>query len=144
MLLSKSSENAIRLVFHLMKNENKHFCRIKVIARELGLPYFQLAKIAQSLIQNGILISRTGPRGGVALNSDPEKLHLIDIVSPFEPENFLDQCILGLGVCGSHNPCPIHYYWKETKKKITEMFNEKTLQDLKHQDLLGEINKITP
>jgi len=144
MLLSKSSENAVRLVFYLMNNEDRYFYRIKIIARELDLPYFQLAKIAQVLIQKGILKSRTGPRGGIALKSDPEKVHLIDIVTPFEPKDFLDQCILGLGACGSHNPCPIHHYWKETKEKIAEMFNEKTLRDLKDQDLLQEINNIVP
>jgi Rrf2 family protein len=140
MLLSKASEDAIRLVFYLMDHDNEDFVRIKTIAKELDLPYFQLAKIAQYLIQNGILVSRTGPKGGIVLKRKPDEIRLMDIVSSIEDKNFLNQCVLGIGSCGTHNPCPIHYYWEETKDKIIDMFQNRSLKELKKLDLLRQSN----
>ncbi|MFQ6604844.1 MAG: RrF2 family transcriptional regulator [Fidelibacterota bacterium] len=136
MLLSKASENAIKVIFFLMDHETDRYFRLREIASELNLPYFQTAKLAQVLIRNNILASHTGPRGGVRLIKRPEDLKLIEIVVLMEGENFLDKCILGLSECGSGNPCPVHYVWKDTKAPIIEIFQNKSLADLKEMNFL--------
>ncbi len=136
MLLSKASENAIKVIFFLMDHQADMYFRLREIAGELNLPYFQTAKLAQVLIRNNILTSHTGPRGGVRLAKAPDELKLIEIVELMEGENFLDKCILGLSKCGSDNPCPVHYVWKETKAPIIEIFQNKSLADLKEMNFM--------
>jgi Rrf2 family transcriptional regulator, iron-sulfur cluster assembly transcription factor len=129
MLLSKSSEYAIRLVFHLNSREES-FVRLKEIAKLLDIPYYQLAKVANILIRHEILNSHTGPRGGVQLKIDISKTTLLKIVEPFEGDDIFNKCVLGLSVCGSDNPCPIHEYWGSTKFEIIELFTVKSIKDL--------------
>jgi len=132
MLLSKASEYAIRLVFYLMdKKPDNKWVRIKTAARDLDLPYFQLAKIANTLIKENVLTSFTGPSGGVALKADPSELKLIQIIEPIEGKNVLQQCVLGLEKCGEENPCPIHQHWVETKRQILDLFDNRTLDQLR-------------
>ena len=129
MLLSKSSEYAIRLIFHLYESGNR-YSRLHVIADILEIPYYQLAKVANILIRKKLLDSHTGPRGGVRLNADVAQTTLIQIVEPFEGKDIFDRCVLGLMVCGSENPCPIHEYWKSTKLEIIDLFTEKSIKEL--------------
>ncbi len=129
MLLSKSSEYAIRLVFHLVKQSGEYI-RLKNAAKVLEIPYYQLAKVANVLIRNKILQSHTGPRGGVTLNKDIDSLSLIDIVKPLESDDIFERCVLGLSVCGDENPCPIHDYWKGTKEEIKQLFTVRTVKEL--------------
>jgi Rrf2 family protein len=147
MILSKSSENAIRLVFYVneYKSEREYF-HIKDIAQHLELPYFQLAKIANTLIKENILKSFRGPSGGIKLNKLSSQITLIQIIRPFEDKDFLNRCILGLGKCGTHNPCPIHNHWEETKHKFVHLFQNKTLQDLEGFDPTGNdfLKKFAP
>ncbi len=139
MLLSKTTENAIKILFYLMDSSEKGYIRIRNMAEDLGLPYFQTAKIAQFLIKNNILSSYTGPNGGVQIKKDPCTFRLIDVVILLEGTNFLDKCILGLSECGSDNPCAVHHLWKDVKIPIRELFEEKTLCEIKEMSLLKGI-----
>jgi len=128
-MLSKSSEYAIRLVFYILSKKNV-FIRLKDAADSLHIPYYQLAKVANSLMKGNILLSRTGPRGGVKTNFDPELTTLSQIVLPFESEKLFNRCILGLSVCNPENPCPIHEYWKHTKQDSITLFTSTSIQEL--------------
>ncbi len=136
MLLTKTSENAIKMLFYLMDHDSNEYIRIRTMAEDLKLPYFQTAKIAQSLIRSEILGSYTGPNGGVQMKKDPRGIHLIDIVIILEGINFLDKCVLGLSECGSENPCAVHHIWKDTKQPIVELFQKNNLCEIKEMNFL--------
>ena len=129
MLLSKSSEYAIRLVFLILEKKNK-FIRLKNASETLQIPYYQLAKVANILMRKKILMSKTGPKGGVKTSFDPNKTTLEQIVQSFETGRIFDRCVLGLSVCSSDNPCPIHEYWKDTKQEIIYLFTNTSIQEL--------------
>ncbi len=141
MLLTKTSENAIKMMFYLMDQNPDEFIRIRSMAADLGLPYYQTAKIAQSLIRSEILNSYTGPNGGIQLNKDSRKIFLIDIIVLLEGVNFLNKCVLGLSECGSENPCAVHHLWKDVKEPIIDLFENQSLHEIKKQNLLkGQIS----
>ncbi|MFQ6610727.1 MAG: RrF2 family transcriptional regulator [Fidelibacterota bacterium] len=138
MLLSKSSEYAIRLVFLILENENQ-FIRLKNAAETLQIPYYQLAKVANILMRKKILMSKTGPKGGVKTCFDPDQTTMDQIVQSFESGNIFDRCVLGLSVCGSDNPCPVHDYWKDTKQEIISLFTSTTINELIKGKKIGPI-----
>jgi len=142
LFLSKTSEYAIRLVFYLLKEGgNHHYIRLRKIAPELGVSFYQLTKVAQKLIQAGILDSYTGPNGGVALKKSPDGIRLIDIVAPIEGEDLFDKCMLGLGECGDDDPCPVHEYWEDTKLRLKRLFNEMTLEEMREHYPMGRLSQ---
>lgn len=129
MFLNKSTEYAIQLVLFLIRSNDNGFKRIREIAEECGLSYFQLGKVAQVLIKSKILESYTGPNGGVKLAQDPSSITLFDIVKAVEGPNTFTRCILGFDDCGDHEPCPVHVDWKKASSVISQMFKEKTIKE---------------
>ena len=147
MLLSKTSEYAIRLVLCLSRHPRGEYIPIKIIADQSGISFFQLGKVAQRLIKAHILDSYTGPNGGVVLARQPSEIRLYDIVSAIEGPDLFDRCVLGLEGCGEANHCPIHRYWKSIKEPIMTLFREKSLDDfpdLETGDILLESEGLSP
>lgn len=125
MIFNTYSEYAIRLVFNLAERKpDRSFVRIKEIAEELGLSYYLLAKVANTLIQNKILSSNQGPKGGVKLSVSPSELTIFGIISHFSKLEDFSKCILSLDDCGNGDPCAIHSEWIKTKKPLFEIFHK--------------------
>lgn len=137
MIFSRNSEYAIRLIFYLMERQPlARFLRIKDIAQELDVPYFQLAKVANTLISRKILRSSTGPTGGIDLAIEVGDLTLSKIITVFGDDEVFDRCVLGLPECTEKNPCPIHSVWGETRDEMKDIFFKKTLAELKAEAVL--------
>jgi len=123
MKLSKSSEYAIRLVCWLALNSREKYVPLSEIAEELQLSFYQLTKVAQRLIRDGLIKSYTGPNGGVELAKPPNEISLLDILRSNNEVAFVDRCILGLEECGGENPCALHDYWASVKENMLDMFD---------------------
>ena len=123
MKLSKSSEYAIRLVCWLAVNPREKYIPLGEIAGELGLSFYQLTKVAQGLIRDGLIKSYTGPNGGVELARQPMEISLLDILKTNKEVEFVDRCILGLEECGGENPCSLHDYWAGVRENMLAMFD---------------------
>jgi len=130
MLLSKSSEYAIRLVFYLVYSDSNKYTRIKEMSPTVGTSPFHLTKIAQKLTQAGIIKSYTGPNGGLSLLKKPEEIFLMDVISPFEGADIFSDCLLGIAECGGENPCEIHNHWFDIKGQIKQLFMEKSFKHI--------------
>jgi len=137
MFFNKSTEYAIQLVLHLIRSNDGNFKRLREIAEDCDISYFQLGKVAQALIKSKILESYTGPNGGVKLLKDPSQTTLFDIVKAIEGTDVFNRCVLGLDLCGDQNPCPIHDHWKEARNVISEVFKEKTVSEFVTFETLG-------
>ncbi len=122
MRLSKSSEYAIRLVLWLTSASPKSYVKLSEIASDLDISFYQLSKVAQRLISNGLLDSLTGPQGGVLLASNGDKLTLMDILVVTDADAFTERCILGIENCNEDNQCIMHPHWQKANQSLNSMF----------------------
>ncbi len=137
MILSRASEYAIRLIFYLFERQPlSRYVRIKDVAKDLDVSYNQLAKVAHILIAKKILVSSTGPTGGIDLGSKSNDLTLSAIVNNFGDGEIFYRCILGLSECSNENPCPIHAIWGDTRGDMKDIFFNKSLSELKAEAVL--------
>ena len=137
MILSRATEYAIRLIFYLSDRQPlPQYVRIKDVAVDLNVSYFQLAKVANILITNEILKANTGPTGGIDLCDHANSLPLSVVLEIFGEKDIFDQCILGLPQCSDENPCPIHTVWGTTRRELRSTFFDKTLGELKKDSML--------
>ena len=137
MILSRATEYAIRLIFYLSDRQPlPQYVRIKDVAVDLEVSYFQLAKVANILITNEILKANTGPTGGIDLCDHANSLPLSVVLEIFGEKGIFDQCILGLPQCSDENPCPIHTVWGTTRRELRSTFFDKTLGELKKDSML--------
>lgn len=129
--LSKATIYCLRaLIYIASKNEKEKYINIGEISEELNISFHFLTKTFQVLTQHGLLVSHRGPHGGILLKKPMEEIYLIDIIHILEGEDFFEKCLLGLPGCGSHEPCPVHNFWKNVKGSLQKEFQETSLADL--------------
>jgi len=139
MILSTSSEYALKVVFYLIENKSEaEYSQIKHISEELDLSYYLLAKVANVLIRKNILSSFKGPTGGIKIAIDPSKLTIMEIIKNFSDPALFSKCVLGLSTCDPDDPCAIHFDWLKTKTPMLELFN-KPLNELNGLNLHKDI-----
>ncbi len=129
-MLSKACSYGLRAVISLAMNSGAPYQPIRELSETLGISFHFLTKILQQLTEAEILVSQKGPKGGVALVSDPSRLTVYDIVMAIDGPGVFTACILGLPGCGSRVPCPLHDQWAEERRRIVAMMQAETIDQL--------------
>ncbi|MCB9272416.1 MAG: Rrf2 family transcriptional regulator [Lewinellaceae bacterium] len=136
-MFSKACKYAIRAALYLAVHaESGQKLGVKDIATALDVPQHFLAKILQQLSRNHLISSAKGPSGGFFLDEQNMEVTLRQIVECIDGPDMFTSCILGLPVCSSENPCPLHVQ--------AFAYREGLNYQLKHQaigELAGKILK---
>ena len=130
MLLSQRCEYGLRAALHLASAAPDAYVPIRDVSTALGIPYHFLAKIAQAMIQQGLLESTRGPNGGVRLARPANQIVLNDIVLALDGSAVFERCVLGLPGCGTQQPYPLHDQWMPARERVQSMFVQTTLEAL--------------
>jgi Rrf2 family protein len=116
--------------------EDGSYCLAKNLATQLDLPGPYLAKILQSLAQEGMLHSLRGPRGGFRLSRPAHRITVGEVVKALEGIESMAGCVMGFLHCeGQDNPCPLHAAWAEVKAHMDTSMTQVTIRDLQLMDL---------
>ncbi len=130
-MISQKTKYAIRAILYLSLNRyNADLVSGIEVAKELKIPAPFTVKILQELARNGIISSTKGPRGGFHLTEKNIKLPLLRVLEAMDDTAFFNTCALGLAVCSSEHPCPIHNTIKEVRKNLLHVFYSKTIKDI--------------
>ena len=128
-MLSQTATYALRAVLHLA--DKGAGASAEDIAKAAGIPASYLAKVLQTLVKEGVLVSERGRRGGFRLAVAPEKLRLTQIVGSFDPETGHRFCLLRMGPCTDQAACAAHHAWKPTAEQVTGFFRATTVAQLR-------------
>lgn len=105
------------------------YTNINEISERLRIPMPFLGKTLQLLVQNRILSSQKGPKGGFRLEKNPHEVALFHVVDAIDGTDFLTSCVLGFPECSSKNPCPMHPEWGQLRDRVYQMLANKTIAD---------------
>ncbi len=129
-VISRSSEYAIRaLTFLAMEGDGRHHLA-RDMAERLGIPAPFLGKVLQPLVTSGLLHSQRGRSGGFKLAKAAKDVRLVDIVNTQETLHPADTCLLGQSECRDEGACPLHAYWTNTARAFHARLRETNLQEL--------------
>jgi len=103
---------------------------LREIARHAQVPYAYLAKRMPGLVASGLVRSVRGKRGGILLARPPEEISLLQISEAVEARQWLGRCLIGLVNCSDERACPLHNFWKESRRKIETHLRSTTLADV--------------
>ncbi len=129
-MLSQTATYALRAVLHLAEIGAKG-ASAEDIANAAGIPASYLAKVLQTLVKDGVLVSERGRRGGFRLAVPPERLRLAQVVGSFDPETGQRFCLLRMGPCSDRTACAAHHAWKSTAEQVTSFFRATTVAQLR-------------
>lgn len=133
-MFSKSCKYAIRAVlFMAYKTSPDQRVGVKEISDALGVPGPFLAKLLQQLTRNNLVSSVKGPNGGFFLSEKNRNEPLRKVVECIDGPEVFSACILGLPVCSSENPCPLHTQAFIYREGLLQMVGKKTIAEIAAQ-----------
>jgi len=133
LIFSRQCEYALQAIIYLSGKPRTEFTNIIEISRKLNIPMPFLGKTLQLLVQNKILMSQKGPKGGFKLAKSPKDISLFHIVEAVDGTGFLTSCVLGFPSCSTKDPCPMHLEWGNLRDKVYEMLVDKTISDISRE-----------
>lgn len=127
-MFSQTVEYALRAVVYLAQNR-EGASATEQVAEATKVPPAYLAKVMQGLVRGGIVVSRRGVGGGVALARKPEELTILEVVNAVDPIVRIRTCPLELSTHGS-NLCPLHRRLDNALAMVEEAFRATTLAEV--------------
>lgn len=104
-MISQGAEYALRAMLLIAMRSGLSLTTSQ-IAAQAQVPGGYLAKVLQTLVRAGLVISQRGVNGGFVLGRPPESLTLMDIVTAIDPSHRIRACPLNIP---EHvKLCPLH------------------------------------
>lgn len=130
MLLSKSTAYGIRALAYLASHSGDKLCGLQEIASGERIPPLYLRKVLGELRRHRLLRSVKGIHGGYELARPPEQITLWEVFRVLEPDPYLDDCILGRGMCDGSAACALHEDWHRVRREIVTLLQGKTVAEI--------------
>jgi Rrf2 family protein len=127
-MFSLTVEYALRAVVYLA-SEAPEARTTGQIHRATKVKQAYLSKILQGLARKGIVTTRRGVGGGVALARSPDELTILDVVNAVEPIQRITTCPLGLSSHGVRL-CPLHKRMDAALAAVETAFRNTTLAEV--------------
>jgi Rrf2 family iron-sulfur cluster assembly transcriptional regulator len=112
------------------RRPGREYVPIQTISDDLGIGESFLTKVFQQLNDAGLLTSKRGRGGGVALTRPPGEISLYEIVVAIDGDDLFHECVLGLPGCGEAEPCPLHDHWTDERDRMKDTFQATTLAEV--------------
>lgn len=127
--LSQTTGYAIKAL-GCLTNPGAPSCFIADVARITRVPRPYLAKIINLLARHGLVISKRGYRGGIALARPPSEISLLEVVEAVEGKDWLGPCLLAIDECAQGHDCPTHAFWNDIREQIRTKLHTTTLAEV--------------
>jgi Rrf2 family protein len=127
-MLSNTAEYALRIMIVLTEQQDTLLTSDE-IAKATKVSSDYAVKILQWLGRAGLVHGRRGRGGGFALQCDPRKTTLLDVVNVIDPLERITECPLGREAHSS-KLCPLHSRLDEVIGLLVDSLSEMTIQDV--------------
>ncbi|HET9408621.1 MAG TPA: SUF system Fe-S cluster assembly regulator [Candidatus Sulfotelmatobacter sp.] len=130
--LGKLTDYGLVLMSQMARQPVTELHTARDLADACSLPLPTVSKLLKILLQNGLLASHRGIKGGYGLVRDPRMISIAEIISALEGPLALTECSTDVvGMCDIESCCPI----KDNQRVINRVIRE-ALRDLMLSDLI--------
>jgi len=137
MKITQEADYGLRVVIYLCKLGYGEKVEAKVISEKEGIPLRFLLKLLRKLIQEDILRSYRGVKGGYAINKLPEQINLRDVIEAIDGPICVNRCVIEPSFCNANRSavCIVHRAMTRVQKNLNE-----ELESIKFRQLVdGEV-----
>lgn len=117
MLVTREADYAVRCVMEVARVGRTSAAQV---ARIQSISPTFLGKIVQSLAKSGILATKRGVGGGIALAKDPEDITLLEVIEAVGGPLVINECLQSPDNCGQVHNCPAFPYLCEAQDRLRE------------------------
>jgi Rrf2 family iron-sulfur cluster assembly transcriptional regulator len=137
-MLSKTAQYALRAMVYIAHKGQGRAVLAREIAKHTGVPAQYLSRILREAVRRDLLESARGIGGGFRLTRPAGKIHLSEILEPFDVDLGPTQCPFGQVRCQDDHPCGFHALWKPVANDYWQMLKRTTLAEVGPQGLKVE------
>lgn len=130
MLVTREADYAIRCVIEVARHGRISAAQVAALQ---GISPTFLGKIVQSLAKAGILATRRGVGGGIALAQPVEAITLLQVIEAVEGPLVLNDCLTNPPQCGHIDVCPAYSYLCEAQD------NMRGILDVSFAEVIGQM-----
>ena len=130
MQLTLKGDYAVRVMVDLAGQPRDASVRTEDLGRRTGVPQAYLSKIIQALAHAGLVRTRRGARGGIALLAEPRAITLRQVIEAVEGPIYLNRCLIRPGACPRDSFCPVHPVWARIQEIVVRELESVRIKDL--------------
>jgi len=138
MEITRRTDYAIRLIAALLQQNNVPYS-VREAAEAQGVPYAFARSIQHELVQQKVLKSVRGAKGGMLLNVNPEKFTLYELIEIVQGPVSVAICANDQVWCPRSDVCQFHKVWEGANVILKDYLTSVTIKDL----IKGEYAHIT-
>lgn len=132
MQITRQADYAVRAVLYVSRLGPGGRAPVVQIARAQKLPVNFLHKIVAQLSAAGLVHTKRGRHGGVALTRPADEISLLEIVEAIDGPLRLSACTLDPSTCTMSDDCVVRVIWCQARAELA-----RRLSLTKCGDLLG-------
>ena len=128
--INRQSDYAIRVLLALAKQGDEAMLPTSQIQEEMLIPKALSMRIVAELAKGGFIITYPGRDGGLKLARPAAEINLRQVVTHFEKNFTLSECLHDQGNCPFDNSCPVRRRWSRLQTLILQELENTTFEEL--------------
>lgn len=128
--INRQTDYAIRVILALAKQGDETLIPTSQIQKEMLIPKALSLRVVAELARGGFIITYPGREGGLKLARPASKINLRQIVTYFESNFTVSECLHGGGTCPFDHSCPVRCRWARLQALILQELENTTFDEL--------------
>jgi Rrf2 family protein len=128
--INRKTDYAIRVLLALAKQGDEAMLSTSQIQQEMLIPKALSLRVVAELAKGEFIVTFPGREGGLKLARPAAKINLRQVVTYFENNFTVSECLHGGGTCPFDNSCPVRCRWASLQALILQELENTTFAEL--------------
>jgi len=128
--INRKTDYAIRVLLALAKQGDEAMLPTSQIQQEMLIPKALSLRVVAELSKGGFILTYPGREGGLKLARPANKINLRQVVTYFESNFTVSECLHGGGTCPFDDSCPVRCRWARLQALILKELESTTFDEL--------------
>jgi len=128
--INRKTDYAIRVLLALAKQGDEAMLPTSQIQQEMLIPRALSLRVVAELAKGGFILTFPGREGGLKLARPASEINLRQVVTCFENNFTVSECLHGGGTCPFDNDCPVRCRWARLQALILNELENTTFEEL--------------
>jgi Rrf2 family protein len=128
--INRKTDYAIRVILALAKQGDEAMLPTSQIQQEMLIPRALSLRVVAELSKGGFIVTFPGRDGGVKLARPAGEINLRQVVTYFEKNFTVSECLHGGDTCPFDKSCPVRCRWARLQNLILKELENTTFDEL--------------
>jgi Rrf2 family protein len=138
--INRQTDYAIRVLLALAKQGENTLLPTSQIQKDMLIPRSFSLRVVAGLAKGGFIMTYPGREGGLKLARPAIEINLRQVVTYFERNFTVSECLHGGGTCPFDHSCPVRCRWARLQALILQELENTTFDELAREaSSLGDV-----